>query len=427
MASAVDFQSGYVRRTIDDELDELCSALPALLLDGPKGVGKTATATQRAEVVYRLDRPAEAQPVEADPDRIAKHEDLVLLDEWQRVPSVWDAVRRQVDRDQRQGQFLLTGSAPTSESHSGAARITNLRMRPLTIQERLGLQPTVSLHSMLEGTDQPIIGQSDVELDDYVSEIVRGGFPGMRHLSGRAHRLQLDSYVERVVDHDIPQEGYNVRRPAAVLALMRAYAAATSTTTSFEKLRKAATAGQGELHQTTAAPYVELLERLRILDPMPAWVPSRNHLKRLTQAPKHHLADPSLAVRLVDLDIEHLLSGTEPTQLIVRDGTFLGALFESLCALTVRVAAQSSEARVGHLRLQGGRHEVDFIVERNRRVVGLEVKLSATVEDKDVKHLVWLREQLGEDCSDVAVLTTGPTAYRRADGVGVIPLALLGA
>lgn len=427
MPSVVDYQSGYIRRTIDDELDELSAALPALLLDGPKGVGKTATATQRAGVIYRLDRPAEAQPVEADPDRISNHGGIVLLDEWQRVPSVWDAVRRQVDRDARPGQFLLTGSAPTGESHSGAARIANLRMRPLTLQERLGLQPTVSLETLLDGSQQPLVGQTDVELDDYVSEIVRGGFPGMRQLSGRAHRLQLDSYVERIVDHDMPQEGYNVRRPAAVLALMRAYAAATSTTTSFEKLRKAASAGQGELHQTTAAPYVELLERLRILDPMPAWTPSRNHLKRLNQAPKHHLADPSLAVRLVDLDMQHLLSGTEPAEPIVRDGTFLGALFESLCALTVRVAAQAAEARVGHLRLQGGRHEVDFIVEKSRRVVGLEVKLSATVNDKDVKHLVWLREQLGGDCADVAVLTTGPTAYRRADGVAVIPLALLGA
>ncbi|KAG1649240.1 hypothetical protein GQR58_029203 [Nymphon striatum] len=259
MPSGVDYQSDYVRRTIDEELDELSSALPALLLDGPKGVGKTATATQRAEVVYRLDRPAEAQPVEADPDRISNHDKTVLLDEWQRVPSVWDAVRRQVDRDTRPGQFFLTGSAPTGESHSGAARITNLRMRPLTLQERLGLQPTVSLEELFDSGQKPLAGQTDVRLDDYVSEIVRGG-PGIRHLSGRAHRLQLDSYVERIVDHDIPQEGYNVRRPAAILALMRAYAAATSTTTSFEKLRKAATAGQGELHQTTAAPYVELLE-----------------------------------------------------------------------------------------------------------------------------------------------------------------------
>lgn len=421
----VDYQTAYVPRCIDAELDDLLASLPALLLDGPKGVGKTATATPRSTIVHRLDRTAEAQPIEADPDRVAQP-GTVLLDEWQRVPEVWDAVRRQVDDDPRPSQFILTGSAPSTESHSGAARIANVRMRPLTIQERLDLQPTVSMKSLLEHGELEITGESQVQLDQYVEEIVGGGFPGMRHLSGRALRTQLDSYLKRIVDHDIPLEGYRVRRPESVFALMRAYAAATSTTTSFEKIRRAAASGQGELHQTTASPYVELLTALRILDPIRAWLPTRNHLNKLTQADKHHLADPALAVRLVDLDVNHLLSGDEPNHSIVRDGTFLGALFESLCALSVRVAAQACEARVRHLRLQGGRREVDFIVERGTKVVGFEAKLSATVKDDDVKHLLWLKGQLGKDCADLVVLTTGPTAYRRADGVAVVPLALLG-
>lgn len=426
MVHAIDFTSGYVRRVLDDELDELLVSLPALLIDGPKGTGKTATALQRAATIHRLDRPAEAQLIIADPDRIGRERTPVLLDEWQRVPQVWDSVRRRVDENTDPAQFLLTGSAPSRESHSGAARITNVRMRPLTLQERVDVQPTVSLGAMLSKGQAAIDGESGVDLDQYVTEMVVGGFPGMRHLSGRALRSQLDSYLERIVDHDMALEGFKVRRPDSVHAWMRAYAAATSTTTSFEKIRKAATTDRGQVAQTTAAPYIELLKALRILDPVEAWIPSRNHLTKLNQAAKHHLCDPALAVRLLDLDVDHLLQGEEPDQPIVRDGTFLGALFESLTALTVRVNAQANEARVKHLRLQGGRREVDFIVEKGRHVVGLEVKLSATVDDRDVRHLLWLQSELGQNCADVAVITTGPTAYRRPDGVAVIPLALLG-
>lgn len=426
MPEPVDFTTGYVRRILDGELDELLTSLPAILIDGPKGTGKTATALQRATTIHRLDRPAEAQPIIADPDRIASEPHPVLLDEWHRVPVVWDAVRRSVDDNMTPARFLLTGSAPTAASHSGAARITNVRMRPLCLQERLGLQPTVSLAAMFSNPAATVEGDTDVDLNQYVAEIVHGGFPGMRHLTGRALRAQLDSYLERIVDHDMALEGFNVRRPDSVMAWMGAYAAATSTTTSFEKIRKAATTNRGQVAQTSATPYIELLKALRILDPVGAWIPSRNHLNKLTQAAKHHLVDPALAVRLLDLDVDHLLGGQEPDHSVVRDGTFLGALFESLTALTVRVAAQAAEARVRHLRLQGGRREVDFIVEKGRRVVGLEVKLAATVDDRDVRHLLWLKSELGDTCADVAVITTGRTAYRRPDGVAVVPLALLG-
>lgn len=426
MARSLDFTAGYVRRVVDDELDELLLSLPAVLIDGPKGTGKTATASQRAVTIHRLDRPAEAEPILADPDRVTTGPHPILLDEWQRAPVVWDAVRRNVDDESTPSKFLLTGSAPSTESHSGAARITNVRMRPLALQERLELEPTVSLAAMLSAGVAEVDGTSDVDLSQYVDEIVAGGFPGMRQLQGRALRSQLDSYLERIVDHDMALEGFRVRRPDSVAAWMRSYAAATSTTTSFEKIRKAATTNRGQVAQTTATPYIELLKALRILDPVDAWIPSRNHLNQLNQAAKHHLADPALAVRLLDLDVDHLLQGEQPDQHVVRDGTFLGALFESLTALTVRVAAQASEARVRHLRLQGGRREVDFIIEKGQRVVGLEVKLSATVTDRDVRHLLWLKSELGETCADVAIITTGPVAYRRPDGVAVIPLALLG-
>ena len=160
---------------------------------------------------------------------------------------------------------------------------------------------------------------------------------------------------------------------------------------------------------------------------MPAWLPTRNRLTRLAQPPKHHLADPALAARALGLDAEALLRGKESGPSIPRDGPLLGHLFESLVTLCVRVYAQAADARVKHLRLQGGRHEVDLIVERaDQRVLAIEVKLGGSVAESDVKHLLWLRDQVGDELIDAIVVHTGPRAYRRTDGIAVVPAALLG-
>ncbi len=425
MDQPVSFTGAYIRRVVDDEIDELFAHLPALALDGPKGVGKTATALQRSRTVRRLDFEAERELVEADPLIIGHDAPPILLDEWQRVPTVFDAVRRLVDDDPAPGRFLLTGSAPIAPTHSGAGRITTLRMRPLTLSERLGFTEGVSFADLLAGTAEPI-GRSALALADYTQEIVAGGFPGLRHLSGRPLAAQLDGYLERIATHDLPVSGLQVRHPETVLRWLRAYAAATGTVTSLEKIRLAAMGEEGSSPaRTTATPYLELLSALRIIDPVPAWLPSRNHLIVLTRSPKHHLADPALATRLVRLGSADLLQGRGPSSPVARDGSFLGALFESLVLLSVRTFAQRIGARTFHLRSQGGRHEIDLVVEGDHGVLGLEVKLSSSVVDDDVTHLRWLRESLGEECADVAVITTGPEAYRRRDGVAVIPLGLL--
>ncbi len=420
----------YLRRLVDTELDELMPGLPAIALEGPKGVGKTATAERRARTVFRLDEPAQQAIAEADPAQVLTGEPPLLLDEWQRVPAVWDAVRRAVDRENAPGRFLLTGSAgpATPPTHSGAGRIVNLRMRPMSLSERGVGTPSVSLKQLLRGDRPDIAGKTEVTLADYVREIVCSGFPGIRPLAGRALRLQLDGYLRRIIDTDFQEQGYTVRRPEVLERWMAAYAAATATTASFEKIRDAATSGQGEKpSKTTTQPYREILERLWIVDPVPAWLPSRNCPNRLAQPPKHHLADPALAVRMLGLDADALLSGQEPSLPIPRDGRLLGHLFESLVTLNMRVYAQAAEARVSHLRLQGGRQEVDLIVERaDQRVIAIEVKLSGAVDNSDVKHLMWLRDQIGDDLLDALVIHTGPQAYRRKDGIAVVPAALLG-
>lgn len=420
---------GYHRRVIDDELDELLPSLAAVSLEGPKGIGKTSTAQHRGSSILRLDDPLTLEVIQAQPDRLTSRERPIVVDEWQRYPPSWDIVRRAVDADRTAGQFILTGSATpmTRPTHSGAGRIVPIRMRPLTLTERGVDTPTVSMRTLLNGARPELTGTTEVNLEDYTTEILAGGFPGMRLPNARAQRAALDGYLARIVDTDLPELGVEVRNPTTLQRWLRAYAAATATATSYDKIRNAATPAEDtKPAKTTTIAYREALERIWILDPVPAWAPTANHLSRLVASPKHHLADPALAARLVGVNAQALLSG-EGAELIVRDGTFLGALFESLVALSVRVFAQTGEATVSHFRERNGRREVDFIVTRgDQRVVAIEAKLSATVSDADVAHLLWLRERLGPEMIDAIVVTTGPHAYRRADGIGVVPLALLG-
>jgi uncharacterized protein len=431
----------YLPRVVDHELTEILTGISAVALEGAKGVGKTATATRRAVSIHRLDEPAKQAIATADPTVLLNDPPPILFDEWQKVPAVWDVVRRAVDDAPTPSRFLLTGSAApaAAPTHSGAGRIVRVRMRPLALNERGLGSPTVSLGDLLTGTHPHVEGRAELKLVDYAEEILRSGFPGIRALPGRARRTQLDGYLNRIVDRDFDEQGHRVRRPEALLRWMTAYAAATATTTSLEKIRNAASGGTTDVPaKTTVLTYRDVLERLWILDSVPGWSVSRSHLSRLTLAPKHHLADPALAARLLGTDAGALLEGVvagadlraqgnaEPL-FTPRDGTLLGQLFESLLTLSVRTYAQHSEASVFHLRTRDGRQEVDLIVERaDHRIAALEVKLSAEVTDDDVRHLLWLRDQLGDDLLDMIVITTGSHAYRRPDGIAVVPAVLLG-
>ena len=421
----------YTRRIVDDELDGLLAELPAVAIEGPRGVGKTATAEQRAKTFVYLDDPAQRAVLEADPSQILAAPPPVLIDEWQKVPAVWDAVRRAVDRGSEPGRFILTGSASpvSAPSHSGAGRIVTLRMRPMTLAERGLTVAPISFAELLSGRRAPVSGETTTTLKTYAHEIVGSGFPGIRGFGERGRRVQLDGYIRRIIDVDFAEQDRAVRRPAVLERWLAAYAAATATTASFETIRDAATAGYREKPaKTTTIPYRDVLERLWVVEPLPAWLPSSNRFSRLAQAPKHHLADPALAARLLGLDDATLLAGRGPAAAIPHVGPLIGQLFESLVTLCVRVFAQAAEARVYHLRQHGGRREIDLIVERSdQRILALEVKLGAAVQDDDVKNLLWLREHLGENCLDTVVVHTGPRAYRRADGIAVVPVALLGA
>jgi len=423
----------YFPRVVDAQLAEFIAQLPAIAIEGAKAVGKTATASRHARTVYALDDPAQREVAAADEQRLLRGERPVLIDEWQRLPASWDLVRRAADAaDAKVGSYLLTGSAlppPGATTHSGAGRIVSVRMRPMTLSERGVGTPTVSLARLLRGDRPSLSGETPVRLEDYVGEILASGFPGLRGLSGRPLRAQLDGYLQRIVDHDFEEMGYRVRNPAALRRWMRAYAAASSLTSSYETIRDAATGGQGEKPaRTTTQPFRDILERLWVVDPIEAWLPTRNYLRRLAVAPKHQLVDPALAARLVGIGAPALLRGVNPLPAIPRDGTFLGSLFESLVALGIRVYAQAVEADVKHLRTASGEREIDLIVERDGGggVLAIEVKLASVPAESDLRHLRWLRDRIGDELLDAVVITTGSSAYRRQDGIGVVPAALLG-
>lgn len=298
----------------------------------------------------------------------------------------------------------------------------------MTLQERGVCTPTISLGSLLGGGSPPLRGTSELRLTDYVEEILASGFPGMRHLTARARRFQFDSYLHNAVDRDVPEQGLAVRKPESMLGWLRAYAAATATTASYSQILDAATPGQSDKPaRSTGIAYRDVLARLWLLDPIPAWGPTGNPLARLGRTPKHHLVDPALAARLLGLGVDALLDGGG-TPLGPQAGSVLGHLFESLVTLCVRVAAQACEATVGHLRTKNGDHEIDLVVVRDDgKALAIEVKLAATVSERDVRHLRWLAERMGPSLVDAVVITTGPQAYRRSDGVGVLPLGLLAA
>lgn len=412
----------YLERYIDTELDQLNEA-PAIAVEGAKGVGKSETAMRRVEQTFRLDRPNERALLDADMDSLLVGKNAVCLDEWQHLPHVWDAVRRNVDADVPT-KYFLTGSATPiagTDTHSGAGRILSLKMRPLSVAERLGAHPAVPIGALFGGTAD-VSGQTEWRVEDYAEAICSTGLPGVFNRSDRLRREQISSYIRRVIDRDVPEQGLLVRKPDALRRWWAAYAAASSTTTQYSKLLDAATPGESEkISKDAALGYRDVLSQLWLLDPVPAWFPNQSPFKRLTTAPKHQVFDPGIAAALLNATPQKLVSQAPGSW------ELFGQLFESLATLTVRTAGQAEEAQTFHLRTQQGRQEIDLILERyDGAVLAFEVKVKPTPNDRDVRHLHWLGEKLGERLVDKIVITAGLFAYRRPDGVAVVPLALLG-
>jgi predicted AAA+ superfamily ATPase len=422
----------YLPRVADQQLARTLTGLPAVIIDGAKAVGKTATAGRAAGSAIHLDDPAELAVLQADRASIENLAPPVLIDEWQLDQPIWDAVRRSVDANRAPGRFILTGSANprTTRIHSGAGRMVHLRMRPMSLSERTGQATPVSFAALAAGTLGKVDAAAPTRLDGYVDEILASGLPGIRSDPEEFRPAQIDSYITDAVSKEMPALGAMIRRPAALRSWLAAYAAATSTTTSLEKIASAVSP-DARPARSTIEDYREALTQLWLLDELPAWA-GDGRLRALTHTPKRHLADPALACRLLRATRSDLLSGRWPRGASVTNkglvnGPLVGALFESLVTLSVRVLAEAVGADVSHLRTHRGEREVDLVVETSEGgLVAIEVKLAQVADEAAVAHLNWFGAQFPDRMVDRVVINTGPKAYRRTDGVLVLPLALLG-
>ena len=424
----------YQKRIIDSQLEYFMKSRYALLVEGAKGTGKTTTCVQLTEQQFHLDKPMERSAVEA-----ANHAILfegngnVLIDEWQFLPDVWNSVRRKVDEGTFDGTIFLTGSSPSLQPwvHSGSGRILRFKMRPLSIEERGIETPRVRISDLLKfPNEDDFLGKTTIKLDDYLDEIYRSGFPGIRSLEDEVLRERsLDSYIDNIVHHDFGENSIIIRKPSALKAWLRAYSGATATTANSKTIANAAFSDNEEsLAKDTLQSYRELLKGIGITEEVEAWLPLGQLFSNLGKTSKHFLVDPALAVRLLDISQQNLLLGRRLPKTIGKlTKTLLGQLFESLVYQSLATYADVNNAKIYHLRLRAGEKEVDFIIQKKDLLIAVEVKLKAAVDDKDVSNLNWFEQRIGDEYDVVKlIITTGEYSYRRKDGVIVCPLALLG-
>jgi hypothetical protein len=427
----------YYDRLMEPYLKALMQEFPAIAIDGLKGVGKTVSTKRLASTVFELDRPRDFDQIANIPDILSSEETPILIDEWQRVPPVWDYVRRAVDDGAKPGSFLLTGSIANADTniHSGAGRIIRRRMYPLSLAERGIENPAVSLRDMYAAARPfglAISGKTNVSPPQYIAEIVTSGLPEFRKLSAENRKIAFESYFANMLSHEFRQQGVRLRQPETLLRWLKAYAAAVSTDAGYTEILDASTAGQSHkpAAKTTIA-YREALENLWLLDELQPWIEGEDFFSGLKRSPKHYLADPAFAAYLLGLD-ENIMSGAKDwppraERFDIKYGSILGRLFEALVHLCLNVYAGVNNAKLYFAKTQKGDHEVDFILQKDTKVIACEVKFSPVVAPSDGKHLRWLIDKIGTECCDAMIITAGPAAYRRNDGIAVVPAALLGA
>jgi predicted AAA+ superfamily ATPase len=415
---------GYLPRIVDRELASRLAATGAVVIEGPKACGKTATARQIAASEALLDVDTGAREAAAiDPRLVLDGEVPRLLDEWQLEPALWNHVRRAIDDRQAPGQFILAGSAvPPDEitRHTGAGRITRLRMRPLTLFETSVSSGSISLAALLSGTAKPRAPDTGLEIADLAREIAIGGWPGFRRLTTERALRAVRDYLEEIRNVDVSRLEGGRRDPQKVGQLLRSLARNVATHVSIATLRQDTAGAEGGLKHETISDYLDALRRLMIIEDQPAWAPHLRSTYALRRQVKRHFVDPSLAVAALRATPERLLG----------DLKLLGFLFESLVVRDLRVYAQAADARVLQYRDSRG-VEVDAIVERaDGRWTAFEVKLGAGQVDDAVATLQRFVQQIDTERAgspvELGVIVGTGYGYRREDGVLVIPIGALG-
>lgn len=414
----------YQPRIADDLLVARLRAVPVVVIEGVRASGKTATARQqaRSEVCFDIDSHARAL-AEIDPAAVIKGTEPRLLDEWQNSPVVWNHVRRAGDDGGRPGRFILTGSAVPADDvtrHTGAGRVSRIRLRPMTLFEMGYSNGVVSLHSLLS-SDRVTGRAREADLSEITEVLCHGGWPASIGAGIIDARQYVRDYLDEVHRFDTDHSVVSRRDPVVTRRLLRSLARNTATEASLATLA-ADSGGERPLHRDTVRNYVNALERVFVVEDQPAWSVRLRSRSRLRRTGKRHFVDPSLAVAA-------LRTGSRRLQ---RDLEFLGLLFESLAVRDLRVYAGVHDGEVFHYRDNTGL-EVDAVVEAaGGEWFAAEIKLGGDKAiDDAASSLLKLRDKVdtttvGEPGKLVVITAVGGYCYDRPDGVAVVPITALG-
>lgn len=411
--------SAYRTRLVDRLLGELLEQVSAVMVTGPRASGKTTTAARRATTVVKLDAQAQAAAFLADPDvAVRALDEPALLDEWQAVPGVFGAARRAVDDDPRPNRFYLTGSVRAELDEDvwpGTGRFVRISIYPMTVRERIDDARAKTFLDKLADGDALTVPANSPDLCGYLDLAFESGFPpAALLLSGRARRMWLQSYLGDLLTHDVEEleDSATRRRDAERLRrYFEAYALNSAGAADHKTIYDAA-----GITKVTAAAYERLLTQLLVVDSLPAW--ASNQLKRLVHSPKRYVVDAALLTTALRLNLQGVMS----------DGDMLGRVLDTFVVAQLRpeTVVADCEPRLHHLRTEGGRHEIDVLVELGgQRVVAIEIKATAAPNADDAKHLRWLRRELGRRFVVGVVLHTGPRIYELSDGILAAPISAL--
>jgi predicted AAA+ superfamily ATPase len=413
----------YRSRVVDAEFRDRLSAMGAVLVDGPKAVGKTFTASRVAETVLRIDVDrAVRAALEVRPEQLFTYPTPILFDEWQEAPELWNLVRRAVDDHDDKGLYVLTGSArPRDDArmHSGAGRIGRVRMRPMSLYETGYSSGKVSLEALLDGAE-PTGGPAELAVPDILERIVVGGWPDLLGASERIARDWLSDYRRNLAEVDIPGLGPR-RNPGNIIRLLAGLARSVGTPLNRSALEVEIGGVGGPIASETLTNYLDALDRLMIVESLPAWRPHMRSRTRLRVSSVHHFVDPSLGTAALGVGVRDLLNDLEAA----------GYHFESLVVRDLRVYSQALGATLSSWRDSQTGAEVEVVLELpDGRWAAVEIKLGEGAVDAAAAALLRFAGKVDTarhgDPLALIVVTGGRFTYRRDDGVIVVPITALG-
>ncbi len=418
----------YLPRVIDAKIEEYLKTFGAVCVEGPKWCGKTWTSLFHSNSQIFIGDPAgnfqNRKLAEMSPALVLEGEKPRLIDEWQEVPPIWDAVRHQVDQSAQKGQYILTGSATPNHKgilHSGAGRIAKLRMRPMSLYESGDSSGTVSLEKLCRGELPPSM-TGEVDLRKLIDLIIRGGWPGSISIPTEQAALLPAEYLNAVIDDDVYRIDGIKRNTNKMRLLLRSLARNESTTATNRTLKNDIREVDAEdIDVETVKEYLDIFDRLFITDNQPPFSTGVRSSVRVKQAVKRHFCDPSLACALLKATPAGLLGDLET----------LGFLFEALCERDLKIYAEAFGGTLYHYQDYQGR-EIDAVVELpDSRWCAFAIKLGANQIDAAAQNLLDIRKSFASDPKGkppaVLCVLCGLTnaAYQRPDGVYVVPITAL--